>query len=456
MEPTTSESEQDGGLTSGEDNSFERPSVSSSETDSQFAEQNQVPYRTSASTANPDNYAGMMIPSSYLPFMMPQSYQSAVQGTSAMATTAMPYAAANAFFFNQNSLSKGAEGLPTTGSPLNLHMAGGQTDRPRIGSAHGDFNGATVQQQQQQHSLPPASPSPGIQHARASPRIVTGSPYASPAHQPAPSAYAGVAGNPNQLPVQGRFTGDTVYAKTDGAPKLTDYPPPPKKPLTPYMRFNKFMWETVKSSNPSMGVCEISATIGRLWRELGPEDKQRHNDEYTLDKARYDEELKVYLKTTGLRSSDLVKQKPKKSKPSPAQQRRPAAPPASVPPARPAAAVPADLHQQQPQQHAQLTANHHQQQQQQLQALMGLPGSLPIGMPVSFQNMSMLGGLPQMWATAAGQQYAGGLVTASQLQELYGGVNGVEVPPPAHNQQPSSASGDAQSSALYRYPQSFM
>jgi len=88
-----------------------------------------------------------------------------------------------------------------------------------------------------------------------------------------------------------------------------------------------------------------------------------------------------------------------------------------------------------------------------LQALMGLPGSLPIGMPVNFQNMGMLGGFPQMWATAAGQQYAGGLpvVNASQLHELYGGVNGgVEGPPPAHIQQPSSAAGDTQSSALYR------
>jgi len=85
-----------------------------------------------------------------------------------------------------------------------------------------------------------------------------------------------------------------------------------------------------------------------------------------------------------------------------------------------------------------------------VQALMGLPGSLPIGMPVSFQNMSMLGGFPQMWASAAGQQYPGGLVTPSQLHELYGGVNGVEGPPPAHSQQPSSAAGDAQSSALYR------
>jgi len=47
------------------------------------------------------------------------------------------------------------------------------------------------------------------------------------------------------------------------------------------------MWEKVKASNPSMGVCEISATIGRLWRELGPADKQKHNDEYTLDKVSF-------------------------------------------------------------------------------------------------------------------------------------------------------------------------
>jgi len=86
--------------------------------------------------------------------------------------------------------------------------------------------------------------------------------------------------------------------------------------------------------------------------------------------ARYDEELKAYLKMTGLRSCDLVKQKPKKSKPSQAQQRRPAAPPAPLPPARPAAAAPAaDVHHQQPQQHAQVTANHQQQQQLQVRII---------------------------------------------------------------------------------------
>jgi len=47
---------------------------------------------------------------------------------------------------------------------------------------------------------------------------------------------------------------------------------------------------------------------------------------------------------------------------------------------------------------------------------MGLPvggGSLPLG----FQNVGMLSGLPQMWATAS-QPYASGLMSATQLQEL--------------------------------------
>lgn len=254
MDPATSESDQDGGVTSGEDNSFDRSNVSNSghsESDGQFPEQNpQVPYRTNASAANADNYAGMMIASSYLPFMMQQSYQSALQGTSASATTSLPYAAAaNPFFFNQNSLAKDAEVLASAGSPLNLQMGGGggQTDRPRIASAHNDFNGATVPQQQQpqqqQHGLPAASPSPGLQHARASPHVIAGSSYASPAHQPAPSAYAGVTGN--SLPGQVQFSGDIGYTKTDAAPNPTDYPPPPKKPLTPYMRFNKFVSDFV-------------------------------------------------------------------------------------------------------------------------------------------------------------------------------------------------------------------
>jgi len=217
MEPTTSESEHDGGVSSGEDNSFEHTNVSNSgHCETEFADQNgQVPYRTTE---------GAMITSSYLPFMMQQSYQSAVQDTS---STTVPYAVSSAFFFDQNSLAKAAEGLTTTGSPLNLQTAGGQIDGPRIPS---DFSGASVQRQQQQHGLARGSAAAGVQHARA---------VAAAAHQPVTNAYATITGN--SLPGHGQFPGDVGYTKTDSAAKLTEYPPPPKRPLTPYMRFNKFV-----------------------------------------------------------------------------------------------------------------------------------------------------------------------------------------------------------------------
>jgi hypothetical protein len=279
-------------------------------------------------------------------------------------------------------------------------------------------------------------------------------------------------------------------AKLEEMKSETEHPPPPKKPLTPYMRFNKLMWHEVKAANPSMGVCEVSSAIGRLWRELGPDEKQRHNDDYSLDKLRYDEELKSYLKLTGLKSADLVKPKPKKTS-QPVMQRRPVAAPAPVASQQlqqkpqqqqhqhqshhQSAAgsgsiqhhhqqqqqqmfqTAASQQQQQQQQHQQQQQQHlqHQQlqQQQQLQALMGLPvvtGSLPIGMSVGLQSMGMLSGFPQMWAS---QQYPASLMSAGQLQELYSGG----APPPAHSQQlPNVADQAAAAVALYRYQQGFM
>jgi len=238
MDPSTSESDQDGGTTSAEDNSFERPNASSDVDGGggQCPEQNrQLPYGT-ATTA--DSYLGAVISSSYLPFMMQPSYQLAAHGSAGpLAMTAGPQAAANAaFYFSQNpSLTKDSDVLG--GSPLNLQLAGRQADLPSIGSGHGNFNGGAVPQPRPQHGIPPASPSPGLQHARASPHVMAGSPYASPSsvHQPASATYMA---NPNL----GRFPEDGLYRKADsGAAKPTEYPPPPKKPLTPYMRFNKFV-----------------------------------------------------------------------------------------------------------------------------------------------------------------------------------------------------------------------
>ena len=43
----------------------------------------------------------------------------------------------------------------------------------------------------------------------------------------------------------------------------------------------------MKAQNQTMSVCEIGATIGRMWRELSDEEKQKHNDDFTQAKVIY-------------------------------------------------------------------------------------------------------------------------------------------------------------------------
>jgi len=41
----------------------------------------------------------------------------------------------------------------------------------------------------------------------------------------------------------------------------------------------------VKATNPHLSVCQIGATIGRMWRELSEAEKQRHLEEFQQDKV---------------------------------------------------------------------------------------------------------------------------------------------------------------------------
>ena len=45
------------------------------------------------------------------------------------------------------------------------------------------------------------------------------------------------------------------------------------------------IWQTVKSQNPNMSVCEIGASIGRMWRELTDEEKAKYNELFSQDKV---------------------------------------------------------------------------------------------------------------------------------------------------------------------------
>ena len=41
----------------------------------------------------------------------------------------------------------------------------------------------------------------------------------------------------------------------------------------------------MKAANPQLSVCQIGATIGRMWRELSEAEKQRHLEEFQQDKV---------------------------------------------------------------------------------------------------------------------------------------------------------------------------
>ena len=41
----------------------------------------------------------------------------------------------------------------------------------------------------------------------------------------------------------------------------------------------------MKAANPGFSICEIGATIGRMWRELADEEKQRHMEDFNKDKV---------------------------------------------------------------------------------------------------------------------------------------------------------------------------
>jgi len=45
------------------------------------------------------------------------------------------------------------------------------------------------------------------------------------------------------------------------------------------------IWQKVKAVNQNFTVCEIGATIGRLWREMTDVDKQQYNDDFAHDKV---------------------------------------------------------------------------------------------------------------------------------------------------------------------------
>ncbi|XP_063719672.1 SWI/SNF-related matrix-associated actin-dependent regulator of chromatin subfamily E member 1-like isoform X2 [Symsagittifera roscoffensis] len=71
-------------------------------------------------------------------------------------------------------------------------------------------------------------------------------------------------------------------------------PKKPEKPQSAYMRYNKSIHEKIKADNPQLKMWDVAKIIGQMWRELPDNERQVLNEEYEIDKARYNEELKAY------------------------------------------------------------------------------------------------------------------------------------------------------------------
>ena len=58
------------------------------------------------------------------------------------------------------------------------------------------------------------------------------------------------------------------------------------------------VWQQVKAANPGFSICEIGATIGRMWRELSDEEKQRHMEDFTKDKVSVKDSGPLFRRST--------------------------------------------------------------------------------------------------------------------------------------------------------------
>lgn len=68
----------------------------------------------------------------------------------------------------------------------------------------------------------------------------------------------------------------------------------PKKPKTSYFFFMMEVRDSVAKGDPSLKIGDIGKVIGKMWKDLTPEQKVKYEDLARDDKVRYSGEIEKY------------------------------------------------------------------------------------------------------------------------------------------------------------------